>query len=160
MMWTNAASPDGRRSKGTEPPRATAGDLRCGMASLDPSPEQFRRLLADPDDGPVVMINLLRYLERASDGSGRTGREAYGDYGAAVLPMVFARGGSVELSGEAAPSLIAPTDEDWDDVVLIRYPSRAAFVDMITSEEYRTVLHHRTAALADSRLIPLRRTDD
>lgn len=129
------------------------------MASLEPSAEQFQRLLDSDDDGPVVMINLLRYADRASDGSDRTGREAYGDYGAAVVPMVLALGGSIELMGEVAPSFIAPADEEWDDVVLIRYPNRAAFVGMLASEEYRAVMHHRTAGLADSRLLPFRRTD-
>ena len=129
------------------------------MASLEPSPEQFQRLLASTDDGPVVMINLLRYAEMATDGSGRTGREAYGDYGAAVIPMVLALGGSIELIGTASPSLIAPADEEWDDVVLIRYPNRAAFAQMVTSEEYRAVQPNRDAGLADSRLIPMQRTD-
>lgn len=129
------------------------------MASLDPSAEQFQRLVDSDDDGPVVMINLLRYAEWASDGSGRTGREAYGDYGAAVIPMVLALGGSIELMGEVAPSFIAPADEEWDDVVLIRYPNRAAFVAMVSSAEYQAVMHHRTAGLADSRLFPIRRTD-
>ncbi|MBU3701973.1 MAG: DUF1330 domain-containing protein [Acidimicrobiia bacterium] len=129
------------------------------MATIEPSSEQLQRFAGSVDDGPVVMLNLLRYAERADDDSGRTGREAYAEYGAAVVPMVLARGGSIELMGEMSPSLIAPADEDWDEVVLIRYPSRAAFLDMITSAEYRAVQHHRTVALADSRLLPLRRTD-
>ena len=129
------------------------------MASVEPTSEQLQRFASAPDDGPVVMLNLLRYADLASDGSGRTGREAYGEYGAAVVPMVVARGGSIELMGEVAPSLIAPSDEEWDDVVLIRYPSRAAFLDMVMSDEYRSVQHHRTVALADSRLLPVRRLD-
>ena len=129
------------------------------MASLDPTAEQFQRLLDSTDDGPVVMINLLRYAGRATDGSDRTGRQAYGDYAAAVIPMVLALGGSIELMGEVAPSFIAPADEEWDDVALIRYPNRAAFLGMIGSDEYQAVMHHRTAGLADSRLFPIRRTD-
>lgn len=129
------------------------------MASLEPTAEQIQRLLASDDEGPVVMINLLRYAERASDGSDRTGRQAYADYGAAVIPMVLALGGSIEVLGEAAPTFIGPEGEEWDDVALIRYPNRAAFVGMITSAEYQAVQPHRDAALADSRLIPIRRLD-
>ena len=44
------------------------------------------------------MLNLLRYADQATDGSGRTGREAYMDYGALVTPMVEARGGSTSSS--------------------------------------------------------------
>ena len=131
------------------------------MGHLEPTSEQFHAYLdaAATDDGPVVMINLLRYAETAHDGSGRTGREAYGAYGAAVLPMVAARGGSVELMGATSATLIGPADEEWDDIVLIRYPSRNAFIDMVSSEEYRAAAVDRTAGLADSRLIPSRRVD-
>lgn len=122
--------------------------------TIEPTAEQMKALFAAPDDAPVVMVNLLRYLDVASDGSGRTGREAYNDYSAAVLPMVASRGGAIVYFGNAAPSVIAPADEQWDDVVLVMYPSRAAFIDMTTSEEYVAVMGHRTAALADSRLIP------
>ncbi|MBU6329115.1 MAG: DUF1330 domain-containing protein [Acidobacteria bacterium] len=123
-------------------------------ATIEPTAEQMKALFAAPDDGPVVMVNLLRYLDTASDGSGRTGREAYNDYSAAVLPMVASRGGAIVYFGTAAPSVIGPEAEQWNDVVLVMYPSRAAFIDMTTSEEYVAVMGHRTAALADSRLIP------
>ena len=131
------------------------------MGHIEPTSEQFHAYLdaAAADDGPVVMINLLRYAERATDGSDRTGREAYGTYGEAVLPMVMARGGSVELMAITDTSLIGPADEHWDDLVLIRYPSRNAFIDMISSDEYRAAAVDRTAGLADSRLIPSRRVD-
>jgi len=154
-----ARRPPGQRrvDVGSWPSRPRAYGL--AVAAIEPSPDQLQRFAATVDDGPVVMLNLLRYAERAADDSGRTGREAYAEYGAAVVPMVLARGGSIELMGEMSPSLIAPADEEWDDVVLIRYPNRAAFLDMVTSEEYRAVQRHRTAALADSRLLPLRRTD-
>ena len=50
-------------------------------------------------------------------------------------------------------SLIAPEEEEWDDVVLVEYPSRDAFVKMVESAEYQAVSPHRTAGLLDSRLI-------
>ena len=49
--------------------------------------------------------------------------------------------------------LIGPQDKDWHLAVLVRYPSAGAFLDMTTSEEYLTIVAHRTAALEDSRLI-------
>jgi uncharacterized protein (DUF1330 family) len=123
--------------------------------AVTPTAEQLEAVAASPDQGPVVMLNLLRYNDQASDGSGRTGREAYLDYGTHVVPMVLGLGGSIVFQGDAHPSVIGPADERWDEVVLVRYPSRAAFLGMITSAEYLAIHHHREAGLADSRLVPM-----
>ena len=123
-------------------------------SSIESTPDQMATLFASTDDGPVVMLNLLRYLDVASDGSGRTGREAYNDYSAAVLPMVAVRGGGIIYFGTTSPTVIGPADEQWDDIVLVMYPNRAAFIDMTTSAEYLAIMGDRTAALADSRLVP------
>lgn len=124
-------------------------------AFVTPTGEQLAALSGAPDEGPVVMLNLLRYNDRASDGSDRTGRQAYLDYGAHVVPMVLGLGGSIVFQGDAHPSVIGPSDEQWDEVVLVQYPSRAAFLAMITSAEYLAIHHHREAGLADSRLVPM-----
>jgi uncharacterized protein (DUF1330 family) len=127
---------------------------------INPSTEQVQRLLAAPDEVPVVMLNLLRYRDEASDGSGRTGREAYlEDYGAPVAPMIEALGGTVLVYADAEPTLIGPAEEEWDAMILVQYPSRAAFLAMVTSAEYQAVHANREAALADSRLIPTRSAD-
>lgn len=127
--------------------------------SLTPTNEQLQRLAEAPDTGPVVMLNLLRYAEQASDGSGRTGREAYMDYGAVVTPMVESRGGSFVVYAGADQTVIGPADEEWDEMVLVQYPSRAAFIDMITNADYLAAHVHREAGLADSRLVATTRID-
>jgi uncharacterized protein (DUF1330 family) len=127
--------------------------------TLTPTAEQLQRLAGAPDTGPVVMLNLLRYVERATDGSDRTGREAYMDYGALVAPMVVARGGSFVLHALADQTVIGPDDEAWDEMVLVQYPSRAAFLDMISSEDYLAAHANREAALSDSRLVATTRID-
>jgi hypothetical protein len=58
--------------------------------------------------------------------------------------------------GRARAALIAPEGESWDEVVLVHYPSRRAFLRMVQSDAYRAIVHHRTAALADSRLVEVR----
>ena len=123
-------------------------------SSIEPTADQFATLLSSTDEGPVVMLNLLRYNEVATDRSGRTGREAYNDYSAAVLPMVTSRGGGIVYFGTTSPTVIGPADEQWDDIVLVMYPNRAAFLDMTSSPEYLAIMGDRTAALADSRLVP------
>ena len=43
--------------------------------------------------------------------------------------------------------------ERWDEILLVEYPSAAAFAAMVTSPEYKAIVFHRTAALEDSRLV-------
>ncbi|MNR51568.1 hypothetical protein D3C85_1712560 [compost metagenome] len=62
-------------------------------------------------------------------------------------------GGRVEVLAQARVALIAPPGEHWDEVLLVRYPSKEAFLSMLTDSEYQAATVHRTAALADSRLI-------
>ena len=49
--------------------------------------------------------------------------------------------------------MIAPEAEAWDDAVLVEYPSRAAFLKMLSEPTYQAAVPHRSAALMDSRLI-------
>jgi len=127
--------------------------------AIEPEAHQIEALLAAaPDDEPIVMLNLLRYRERAAypagfDAAPCSGREAYGRYSAVALATVAEAGGRVLWGGAARASVIAPPGEHWDDVVLVEYPSRRAFLAMVTRPDYLAAAPHRTAALADSRLI-------
>ena len=129
------------------------------MASIEPSPEQLRALVAETNgDAPIVMINLLRYRERAEYAPGAdvepcSGREAYGRYQAGVMPLLAEAGGSVLWFGRARQTLIGPDAERWDDAILVQYPSRSAFLAMVSRPAYQRISMHRRAALADSRLI-------
>lgn len=132
------------------------------MTNVLPTGDQFRAFLAGfPEGEPVVMLNLLRFRERAEypddfDASPCSGAEAYQCYGAGAVPRIASVGGRIVWAGDAHPSVIGPTDETWDLVALIEYPSRQAFADMLAQPEYQAVVPHRTAALADSRLVPMR----
>lgn len=129
------------------------------MGSIEPAPEAVQAFLDETAGGtPIVMINLLRYRERAdyppeADVEPCSGREAYGRYGQAVFPLLAKVGAAPIWAGAVANTLIAPAGETWDDAVLIEYPSRDAFIEMTSSAEYQAIAFHRSAALADSRLI-------
>jgi uncharacterized protein (DUF1330 family) len=94
-------------------------------------------------DGPVYMLNLLEFLP---DG----GAERYAEYGDAVAPILEGVGGRPVFAGRPAESLIG--DGSWDLVVLVEYPTRQAFLDMVSSPEYREIAHLRTEALTRSEL--------
>lgn len=55
--------------------------------------------------------------------------------------------------GKSCTPLIAPEGENWDELFLIRYDSVEKFMELVADPEYREITIHRTAALADSRLI-------
>ncbi len=125
------------------------------MVSIAPRKGALRDVAGSLDEGlPVVMVNLLRFKAQAQyeDGTQCTGVEAYRTYAKHTLKLVTARGGESLYYGSARGMLIAPEGEHWDQVLLVRYPDYAAFVSMITSDEYPAISYHRTAALLDSRL--------
>ena len=115
-------------------------------------------LAALPDAGPVVMLNLVRFRARSLDGDG-SGRDAYDRYSRAVIRLIKARGGTVIWAGEVeGVALGLPDAHRWDYAVLVQYPSRAAFLDMMTSADYAAANRHRDNGLADHLILATRQT--
>lgn len=109
------------------------------------NPIEFGELVERADEGPVVMLNLLDFKP---DG----GAERYGEYSEAVAPLLEAVGGRVLFAGAACAPLIGPAK--WDLIALVEYPTRRAFLEMISSERYQAIAHLRTEALERSELHP------
>ncbi|TDJ20863.1 MAG: DUF1330 domain-containing protein [Deltaproteobacteria bacterium] len=99
---------------------------------------------AADDGGPVTMLNLLKYREQSLDGDG-TGRQAYTRYTDKAQRYVEAHGGKVLWAGVMKEAALneGGSDIDWDWGLLVWYPNRAAFVDMVTSPEYLEANEHR-----------------
>ena len=113
------------------------------------------RDLAELDQqGPVVMLNLMRFRERSLDGDG-SGWDAYLRYSALTVPMIKARGGTLLWTGEAKTVALGPQDgNQWDYLALVYYPTVAAFIDMMTSEDYEQRCDpHRTNGCAEHVII-------
>lgn len=123
---------------------------------IEPTPEQVRRLTESDDPAPVIMVNLLRFKDRA-DGidadDGISGVEAYQRYADAVRPFLQGVGGRVLLQLGITGSVVGPDEREWDVMLAVEYPSRGAFVKMASDPNYLRIHAHRVAALADSRLI-------
>lgn len=111
-------------------------------SAVNPSQASVDGLAARPDEDAIIMVNLLRYQP---DG----GRESYYRYGAVASGTVRARGGSVAYT---AP-VIGP-DPAWDTVTLVRYPRRAAYLDMQSDPAYVGAIPDRTAGLSARLLYP------
>lgn len=131
------------------------------MSTLVPTNEQVQKLIADGPDGPIVMVNLLKYrkkavygLERSEARENLTGEQAYRRYGQVALKHVAARGGSIVWAGPQ--SLVVIGDDclnEWDEVVCVRYPSREAFLGMTQDPDYLAAHYHREAGLSRTALL-------
>jgi uncharacterized protein (DUF1330 family) len=115
--------------------------------TLGPTPEQFAALAARPADGPVVMVNLLKF--KASGGL-----ESYLRYGREVGPHLERVGATVRYAG-AAPAVVIGDGERpwWDAILIVEYPTPGAFIEMVTTQEYAKVHEHRAAGLERGDLI-------
>ncbi len=131
-------------------------------AHIEPTPEAGAAFVRRGVDGEVVMLNLLRFREQADYSRSPelapdepiSGRDAYHRYEANTLPLLQAAGGEVVYYADGGDPLIGPSDERWDLVLLVRYPSPEVFLSFTSDADYLAGVGHRTAALEDSRLLP------
>lgn len=125
---------------------------------INPTKEQFAAFKGLPDEGPIHMLNLVRLRESAAYADGReaSGAEAYKNYARESTPIFERVGGRQYWIGRFDCTLIGPEAERWDLVFIVEYPSAAAFVEMLRDPAYREAVQHRTAAVAESRLIRLK----
>ncbi len=129
------------------------------MMTLNPTREGLARLRDTfPRDTPLVMVNLLRFRDRALYPRNSTfgecsGRQAYKRYMETAIKKLSEVGARPIWMSKAFAGVIAPEDEQWDQIFLVKYPSVDAFMNMIKMPEYLAATVHREAALRDSRLI-------
>jgi len=114
------------------------------MGIVNPTGEQMKAFAELQDEGPIFMINLLKFKP---DG----GRESYQTYGQKFSEMMMPKGVEVIYRGNAVMSVIG--EEEWDEVIVVKYPSKAAFIEMTVDAAYQEISKHRTAGIEDSRLV-------
>ena len=130
---------------------------------LDPTQASGRAFVTRGITGPVVMLNLLRFRTIADYSAtpelappeAISGAEAFRRYIDHTLPYLRASGGELLFLGDGGPFLIGPPEERWDMAALVRQSSVDAFLAFATDQAYLAGIGHRTAALEDSRLLPL-----
>jgi uncharacterized protein (DUF1330 family) len=123
--------------------------------SIDPTAEQVRALRDAPDEQPITMVNLLKFRAQAryedGDEAPCTGREAYARYKHAFTVTVGSVSqAQVVFSGPVQQLFIGRAGQpetDWDEVLVVRYPSRRHFLAMVADPTYREALRHRYAGL-------------
>lgn len=122
-----------------------------------PTHSRVEALMANTSDGPVVMLNLLKFRAKAVYPDGRpsdlTGRQAYDLYAAPMQKVIEDGGGRVLFGGDIASLVIGEVEDLWDICVLVEYPSAAAFAAIVTSPEVAEIGVHRAAGLDGQLLI-------
>ena len=112
-------------------------------AAIDPPPS----LNDFPADAPIVMVNLLKFKQP-------DGLNSYHQYGASVAPLLERVGAKVRFGGSEPTHIIGDAEKPWWDAILVvEYPTPAAFLEMVSSEEYADVHVHRAEALERAELI-------
>jgi uncharacterized protein (DUF1330 family) len=117
--------------------------------AITPSPEQIRGFLAT--EGPVLMVNLLKFREKAAYPDGRdpelSGRDAYLRYAEAMRGLVERQGGRFVFGARVEGLLLGSVGSLWDQVGIVEYPSAATLIQIASSPEYREIEVHREAGL-------------
>ena len=111
--------------------------------AVDPRGADLKRMLAEDSGGPVVMLNLLRFRP-----GGRASYEQYARH--LVMTFLPRYGAQVVYAGDGSTPLVAEQGQAWDAVLLVRFPSREAFSQMVADPEYRQVTRLRTEALTEA----------
>ncbi|MGJ3245557.1 MAG: DUF1330 domain-containing protein [Elainellaceae cyanobacterium] len=130
---------------------------------LEPTQESGQAFVMRDIVGNVVMLNLLRFRTEADYSSAPelapqkpiSGEAAYKLYMAHTMPYLEKSGGRLLFYGRGGRFLVGPDSERWDAVMLVEQSSSAAFMAFASNPEYLVGMGHRTAALSDSRLLPL-----
>lgn len=120
--------------------------------SVYPDAQQMAGFAEPGADGPIYMVNLLKFKDQAEYEDGRetglTGREAYGLYSAGVVKLLAEVGGGAMFGAQISRLMLGEVEELWDMVAIAMYPSRAAMLQMMQMPAMAEIGVHRQAGLA------------
>jgi hypothetical protein len=105
-------------------------------------------MMSPEDDGPVWMVNLMKYREVADYADGResaiSGRDADDAY--SPLDSLAAVGAAPVFFGDVDQQLLGD-ETTWDRVGVVKYPTRKAFIDMQSLPSFQKSHHHKDAGM-------------
>ena len=131
------------------------------MPAFQPTADQFRAFRDDPHDGLIAQVNLLKFRVIATydksdpeHGDGASGAEAYQRYAEGFQTAAAENGGTCLLMGVVERYFIG--QGDWDAVMVMQFPTRAAFIKALNHESYKDLARHREAGLLCQELLTTR----
>lgn len=111
------------------------------------------------EDGPIYMVNLMKYHEVAkydsADSPQISGREADDKYNpASILNKI---GASIVFVADVVKNHIG--DEDWDRIAIVRYPTRKSFIEMQERKDFADKHEHKAAGMQRTTIVCCRPLD-
>jgi hypothetical protein len=129
----------------TRRPRYGTVDREYGMKLATTPPDE---------DGPVWMVNLMKYREVADYSDGRdsaiSGREADDLY--TPRESLAAIGAEIVFGGEVDQQLLGDAPI-WDRVGVVKYPTRRSFIEMQSRPDFQRQHVHKDAGMAETIVI-------
>jgi uncharacterized protein (DUF1330 family) len=146
-LWLGAAKAWLRLRHGRRAKRPGALPPDAGNRAIEPAPEDFGAFLAKEPERPLLVLNLNRHRDRAE----------YARYGRNTLPHLLRRGDGPVFAAGSLPAVVGPESHPlmgpWDEILLVRYESRSAMLDMLRDPEYQRGLPHRERGLRRAGLV-------
>lgn len=129
----------------TRTPRYGTVDREYGMRLATTLPD---------DDGPVWMVNLMKYRQVADYTDGRdstiSGREADDLY--TPLGPLAAIGAEIAFAGDVDQQLLGDAPV-WDRIGVVKYPTRRSFIEMQSRPDFQRLHAHKDAGMAETIVI-------
>ncbi|NQY12571.1 MAG: DUF1330 domain-containing protein [Henriciella sp.] len=126
--------------------------MRVTNEVVPSDPKQMEGMQEQGPEGPIFMVNLLKFKDKAEYADGRetdlTGRQAYQLYGAGVAGLLPEYGGRICFVADVTFLSLGQVEELWDEVAIAAYPDRNALFRMSTSQAWQDLAVHRAAGLA------------
>ena len=114
--------------------------------------KRLEEMMQPGPEGPIYMVNLLKFKDRAEYEDGRetdlSGYDAYQIYGREVFKLLPEYGGKLVFAGDVTFLSLGQVEELWDEIAIVMYSSRADLVAMSSSQAWQEISVHRSAGLA------------
>lgn len=108
----------------------------------------------EPGQGPVLMLNMIKFRDE------KIYFEQYIPAFNRVVQQLGIEGVTVKLVSEVVSNIIADEGEQWDEIVLVEYPSAEAFKTIAQSDVYHRIANPlREAGTAELKLFMTRKID-
>jgi len=134
-------------------------NLKHNYGTIDKQYGIFLATRPESEDGPIYMVNLMKYHEvaqYADDNSKQiSGREADDRYNpASILSRI---GADMVFIGDVVSNHIG--SEDWDRIAIVRYPTRKAFIEMQSRKDFSEKHVHKAAGMKRTIIVCCRPED-
>lgn len=133
--------------------------------TLEPSEDQLAKLMSLPPETPLAVLNLFEFNAAAryrpgdpefgTEAADISGQDAFQRYSEVAGAFIHELGGRVAIQAPAEQVMIGPETANWHVAAIMYFPSRGAFIEMLSDPSFQAASRHRKAALKNHNMIHL-----